>query len=107
MKGFLHPKNDVTINPSGNPSIRDLIAEITSTRRTFLGGVAGSTALASIGGLSALLPSIANAVPIAPVNGFGGIGFESIPAKVRIGSATGVADTFLTKLSLYLSNKIF
>ena len=79
MKGILHPRNDITINPSGNPSIRDLIGEVTTSRRQFLGVAASSAALASFGGLSGMLvPSIANAVPIAPLNGFGGIGFESI-----------------------------
>lgn len=33
MKGSQHPKNDATLNPSGNPSIHDVIAQVDPIRR--------------------------------------------------------------------------
>lgn len=36
MKGTQHPRNDVTINPSGNESIHDVIGRTDPGRRTFL-----------------------------------------------------------------------
>ncbi len=85
MKGNKHPQNDVTINPSGNPSIRDLISQIDLDRRHFLSTAVHASALAAVSGLSTaglLLPGTVEAAPILPSNGFGGIGFESIAAKL-------------------------
>lgn len=36
MKGNKHPTNDITINPSGNESILDVIARANESRRDFL-----------------------------------------------------------------------
>lgn len=79
MKGSQHPKNDITINPSCNESIRDVIARTDVSRRSFLKGVAAASAMTSLG---SVLPRNASAAPIPATNGFGGIGFDSIPAKL-------------------------
>ncbi len=42
MKGIKHPKNDLTINPSGNPSIHDVIARVDPSRRLFIKGSVGA-----------------------------------------------------------------
>ena len=85
MKGKLHPRNDQTINPSGNESIHDVIARVDAGRRQFLksslsasvtAAVAGS--LGSAGLLGYAAPAAAAPIP-ASANGFGGIGFDSIP----------------------------
>ena len=83
MKGIKHPKNDLTINPSGNPSIHDVIARVDPSRRLFLKGSVGAGALAAAGGftLSGLVGTV-EAAPIPAGPGFPGIGFESIPATV-------------------------
>jgi len=83
MKGSQHPKNDVTINPSGNPSIHDVIDGVDPSRRKFIKGSVGAGALAAAGGLtlSGLVDTV-EAAPIPPGLGFPGIGFESIPASV-------------------------
>jgi uncharacterized protein len=83
MKGSKHPKNDLTINPSGNLSIHDVIANVDAGRRRFIKGSAGATALAAAGGLT--LSGIVSTVQAAPVPaglGFPGIGFEGIPAAI-------------------------
>jgi len=96
MKGIKHPRNDETINPSGNASIYDIIDSIDSSRRTFVKGSVGTTALAAAGGLT--LSGLVNTVQAAPVPaslGFPGIGFESVPASVSITTppaASAVAD---------------
>jgi secreted PhoX family phosphatase len=82
MKGVKHPANDVTINPSGNESIRDVIAATEMSRRTFLKTTLSASVLSAIGGvtMTGFMRSVA-AAPVPPVNGFAGIGFESIPPK--------------------------
>ena len=96
MKGTSHPTNDLTINPSGNESIHDVIGRIDPSRRLFIKGGVGGAALATAGGLT--LGGLVGAVQAAPVaagTGFPGIGFESIPASVDIDpstSASRVAD---------------
>ncbi len=83
MKGSKHPKNDLTLNASGNPSIHDVIAQVDESRRLFVKGSASATALAAAGGLT--LSGLVNTVHAAPVPaslGFPGIGFESIPASL-------------------------
>lgn len=80
MKGIRHPKNDRTLNPSGNPSIHDVIEQIDPGRRRFIRGSVGATTLAAMGGvsLSGLVGTV-EAAPVPPSIGFPGIGFESIP----------------------------
>lgn len=79
MKGKSHPTNDVTLNPSSAPSIRDVIDQIEPSRRRFLMTSMGSAALAAIGGVSTLgFVDVVSAAPLPPGNGFGGIGFDSI-----------------------------
>ncbi|OGB05704.1 MAG: twin-arginine translocation pathway signal protein [Burkholderiales bacterium RIFCSPHIGHO2_12_FULL_69_20] len=82
MKGLQHPKNDVSLNASGNESIHDVIAKVDVSRRQFVQGGVGAGALAAAGGLT--LGGIVQAVEAAPVPavaGFAGIGFESVPAS--------------------------
>ena len=52
MKGNSHPKNDVTINPSSNESIHQVIERIDPSRRQFLHTGIGAAVLASAGGLT-------------------------------------------------------
>ena len=52
MKGKSHPTNDVSLNPSGNTNIRDVIDTVDASRRRFVQGSVGSVALATAGGLS-------------------------------------------------------
>ena len=83
MKGKQHPANDVTINPSSNESIRDVIARTDMGRRHFLKTAMSASMLAAFGGISmgGLIRSVqAAAIPAA--NGFAGIGFESIPPSL-------------------------
>lgn len=85
MKGKLHPTNDVALNPSGNESIRDVIDRIDAGRRKFIKtGVGAGVMVALSGGMTgrALLGNPAEAGPLPGSNGFGGIGFDSIPAKL-------------------------
>jgi len=82
MKGKLHPTNDVTLNPSGNESILQVIDRIDESRRSFVRTSASASTLAAIGGITVggLVDAVeAEAAPVVPANGFGGIGFESIP----------------------------
>lgn len=83
MKGIQHPKNDLSLNASGNASIHDVIDRVDTSRRQFIQGTAGASALAAAGGLTLTgLASTVQAAPIPPSPGFAGIGFESIPAIV-------------------------
>jgi len=93
MKGIHHPRNDVTINPSGNESIHDVIGRTDPGRRTFLKTAVSASVLASLGGVS--LSGLVRGVEAAPVpagRGFAGIGFESIPPSVIVAPATSIAD---------------
>ncbi|OYU25524.1 MAG: twin-arginine translocation pathway signal protein [Burkholderiales bacterium PBB2] len=88
MKGIKHPRNDETINPSGNASIYDVIDRVDSKRRNFVKGSVGVAALQAAGGLT--LSGLVNTVQAGPVPaglGFPGIGFESVPASVSVTSA--------------------
>jgi uncharacterized protein len=83
MKGHQHPKNDVSLNTSGNDSIQDVIGRTDLSRRRFVGGGVGAGALAAAGGLT--LGGFTQTVQAAPVPaslGFAGIGFESVPASL-------------------------
>jgi secreted PhoX family phosphatase len=83
MKGNKHPKNDLTINPSGNESIRDLISLVDHGRRDFLKNTLAVSVAATFGGVAtAAFMRNAHAAPVLPGNGFGGIGFDSIPADI-------------------------
>ena len=96
MKGLSHPTNDVSLNPSSNSSIRDVIDRVDSSRRHFIQGGVSAAALASVGGLT--LGGLVETVQAAPVPaslGFPGMGFESIPASIDINpspSVSAVAD---------------
>ena len=84
MKGKQHPSNDVTINVSGNESIRDVIARTDMGRRHFIKTAMSASVLAAFGGvtLGGIMRSV-EAAPIAPGIGFGGIGFDAIPPNLR------------------------
>lgn len=83
MKGTRHPSNDVTINPSDNDSIRDIIARTAVSRRHFVRTSLNVTTLAALGGvtMSGIIHTVEAASTPGP-NGFGGIGFESVPPSV-------------------------
>lgn len=82
MKGIRHPRNDETLNPSPNASIRAVIDAVDPGRRRFIHGSMGAAALASAGGLTlAGLAGTVQAAPVPPSPGFPGIGFDSIPAS--------------------------
>jgi uncharacterized protein len=92
MKGSSHPKNDQTLNPSGNLSIQDVIDQVDPSRRRFMRSSIGAAALASTGGLtlSGLVGTV-HAAPIPASLGFPGIGFENVPASRDIDPGTGFA----------------
>ena len=95
MKGLLHPTNDVSLNPSSNPSIRDVVDAVPMSRRRFVQGGASAAALVSAGGLTlGGLVSTVHAAPVPASAGFPGIGFESIPPSLDIDptSASSVLD---------------
>jgi len=72
MKGKQHPSNDVTINVSGNESIRDVIVRTDMGRRHFIKTAMSASVLAAFGGvtLGGIMRSV-EAAPIAPGIGFG------------------------------------
>lgn len=80
MKGSKHPRNDLTINPSGNESIIDVIGRVEVSRRRFIQGSASAGALAAAGGLT--LSGIVGTVEAAVAAPVVGIGFESIPPSL-------------------------
>ena len=93
MKGQQHPKNDVSLNTSGNESIRDVIDRVDVSRRGFVRGGVSAGALAAAGGLS--LGGLVQTVQAAPASGLTHpIGFTNVPASTRAlnGSASAVAD---------------
>ena len=50
MKGASHPKNDVSLNPSANESIRSVIDAVDANRRQFIkGGVSADGRLSPAG----------------------------------------------------------
>jgi hypothetical protein len=73
----MHPDNDETINPSGNASIRDVMAEFKG-RRGFLKGSLGMAAVATLGGFA----SQAQAYTGSPAPGGGGITFTGLPPNL-------------------------
>lgn len=85
MKGQQHPTNEVTINPSGNESILDVISRANMSRRHFVRTGISATTLAALGGVT--MGGIVQTVDAAPIldssaKGFGGIGFDSIPPSL-------------------------
>jgi len=84
MKGINHPKNDLTINPSGNPSILDVVARVNVSRRRFVQGTASAGVLAAAGGVT--LSGLVGTVEAAMPSGMSvGIGFDGIPASLASG----------------------
>jgi uncharacterized protein len=82
MSSVFHPSNDETINPSGNESIRDVMAVFTG-RRNFMKGTLGAATVATLGGFV----SNANAgggYPVAPPP-TGAIGFTNVPPNLAVG----------------------
>ena len=78
MKGTKHPKNDQTLNPSGNESIFDVISRVEISRRRFVQGSASASMLAAAGGLT--LSGIVGTVEAAVAGPVVGIGFTGVPA---------------------------
>lgn len=83
MKGPKHPKNDITINPSGNPSIYEVIESVDVNRRDFLSTATKTAAALGIASVySGTFIQEAKAAPSLASLGFDGIGFDSIPASL-------------------------
>lgn len=83
MKGASHPTNDVSLNPSSTPTIFDVINHVDASRRLFIKGGVGATALASAGGLTLSgLVSTVQAAPVPAGLGFPGMGFDNVPASL-------------------------
>ena len=98
MKGRQHPSNDVTLNPSGNESIRDVMSRVDQSRRRFLQGSVSAGVLAGLGGvtLGGFMRSV-SAAPIAQGLGFAGIGFESVSPNL-LNAATGLLEKDLVSV---------
>jgi secreted PhoX family phosphatase len=97
MKGHQHPKNDVSLNKSGNESIHDVIGRTELSRRQFVRGGVSAGALAAAGGLS--LGGLVQTVQAMPASTLTlPIGFANVPASTRAlnlslgGAATAVVD---------------
>ncbi len=92
MKGHLHPKNDITINPSGNESILDVIGRVSMKRRRFITTTAAATAATVFSdiAISGFLQTV-EAAPVPAGLGFAGIGFESIEPNL-LNPATGLLE---------------
>lgn len=98
MKGKLHPRNDVTINTSGNESIRDVIARVDAGRRQFLKSSLSASVTAAVAGTMGGAGLLGYAAPVAaaPIppsaNGFGGIGAAAAgvekPSRPALAAAT-------------------
>ncbi|MFN7725791.1 MAG: PhoX family protein [Rubrivivax sp.] len=103
MKGHSHPKNDVSLNASGNESILDVIHNVDISRRLFVRGGASASALAAMGGLT--LGGLVNTVQAAPVPaslGFPGIGFDNVPANTRALNVSlgGISSAVVDKITV-------
>ncbi|BAY39873.1 twin-arginine translocation pathway signal [Nostoc sp. NIES-2111] len=90
MKGRFHPKNNVTINPSRNESILDVIDRMSMSRRKFIFTAASASVMTVVGeaSIGGFLQSV-EASPIPKSRGFAGIGFKSIPPNL-FNSSTGL-----------------
>jgi len=78
MSSIMHPDNDLTINPSGNTSIRDVMAQFKG-RRNFLKGSLGMAVVATLGGMAT------KASADSPTPGGGGINFTGLPPNLAAG----------------------
>ncbi|UKO96153.1 PhoX family protein [Nostoc sp. UHCC 0870] len=98
MKGRFHPKNNATLNPSKNESIRDVIDRVSVSRRRFIMTAVGTSVLTVLGDVSlgGFLHSV-EAAPIPKGKGFAGIGFKSIPPNL-LNPATGVLEKDLVSV---------
>ncbi|MFG6460990.1 PhoX family protein [Roseateles sp. DXS20W] len=97
MKGNSHPKNDRSLNASGNESILDVIDRVDAGRRNFVRGGVSAGALAAAGGLS--LGGLVQTVQAAGASTLSQpIAFANVPANTRAlnvslgGSASAVVD---------------
>ncbi|MBW4554479.1 MAG: PhoX family phosphatase [Trichormus sp. ATA11-4-KO1] len=92
MKSHLHPKNDITINPSGNESIRDVIERVSMKRRRFIMTAVGASAVTVLGDVTigGILQTVAASTVPAGL-GFAGIGFESVEPNL-LNPATGILE---------------
>jgi len=81
MSSIMHPDNDTTINPSGNTSIRDVMAQFKG-RRTFLKGSLGMAAVATLGGFATQAQAYSGG---SPTPGGGGITFTGLPPNLAAG----------------------
>ncbi len=98
MKGRFHPKNNLTLNPSGNESIRDVIDRVSLSRRRFIMTAVGTSVLTVLGDVSigGFLQSV-DAAPIPKGTGFAGIGFKSVPPNL-LNPATGLLEKDLVSV---------
>jgi len=98
VKGRFHPKNDVTLNPSRNESILDVIDRVSVSRRKFIMTAAGASILTVLGetSIGGFLQSV-EAAPIPRGLGFGGIGFKSIPPNL-LNPTTGTLEKDLVSV---------
>ncbi|BAB76493.1 PhoX family protein [Anabaena sp. FACHB-709] len=98
MKGRFHPKNNQTINPSSNESIRDVIDRMSMSRRKFIFTAASASLLTVVGEVSigGFLQSV-EASPIPKGTGFAGIGFKSVPPNL-LNPATGLLEKDLVSV---------
>ncbi|MDB9316411.1 PhoX family protein [Nodularia spumigena] len=98
MKGHLHPKNNITLNPSGNESIRDVIGRVSMKRRRFIMTAVGASALTVLGDVTigGLLQTVA-ASPVPAGLGFAGFSFESIEPNL-LNPATGLLEKDLVSV---------
>lgn len=83
-----HPVNAISINPSANESVRDVIDRVDTNRRPFMKGGLGAATLTAFGG-EALLGAVRGAYAATPAP-VGGIGFSSIAASLAPGMFDGV-----------------
>ena len=108
MKGVSHPTNDVSLNPSSSPSIRNVIDQVDASRRQFIHGSVSAAALASAGGLTlGGLVGTVQAAPVPPSLGFPGMGFESIPASIDIDPSAVSAVADLVKVPTGYTANVF
>ncbi len=101
MKGTQHPKNDVSLNASGNPSILDVIDRVDVSRRNFVRGGVSASALAAAGGLS--LGGLVQTVQATPASTLTqSIGFANVPANTRALNVSmgGVANAVIDKITV-------
>jgi secreted PhoX family phosphatase len=98
MKGSFHPKNNISLNPSGNESISDVINRVGMKRRRFIMTAVGASVLTVVGDVSigGFLQTV-EATPVPKGTGFGGIGFKSIPPNL-LNPTTGLLEKDLVSV---------